>query len=335
MPLEGIGICVCVQLKKGRRRVTMSETKAKYKTDRDEVNEAMEMLGNGYELPSVEIHRPETVILRRGQRLVEEVVPAFVKISTDFKKELYAIDGNALKVWVYIALSINRTTEQAHPGLRTIAEGCGIDKDTVFRAVKRLEELGLLTVDRDKKKYNVYEIPEYVSANARKDIVPIMGTDGESVPIEAKSVPIKGESVPISWGLNQRNQIKPDTQKKSLKGTGLAFTEINQKHLEEQKKKERMMERIEKTLHVRPSMGNPKWETVIKKLIKFEASGQTIEKYGTWATANRFDAPKIGQIANNPYLILSTWPAAFLENSSSDPYRNLKTTAQLEAEGKL
>lgn len=176
-------------------------------SETDEIKDAMEMLGAGYDHPSLEIHHSETVIRRRGQKLIEEVIPAFIKISTNFKSELHDIDANALKVWLYIALSINRNTEQAHPGIRTLADACNLDKDTVSRAIKRLEALGLLKVDRDKTKYNIYEIPEYVSANKT---VPIEGTITKTVPTEAKTVPIQSETVPTSWGLNQINQREPD-----------------------------------------------------------------------------------------------------------------------------
>jgi DNA-binding MarR family transcriptional regulator len=195
----------------------MSEPKPseQYHINTDEVKDALEMLGAGYDHPSLEIHHSETVIRRRGKKLVEEIIPAFVKISTNFKSELHDIDSNALKVWLYIALSINRNTEQAHPGIRTLADACNLDKDTVSRAIKRLEALELLRVDRDTKKYNIYEIPEYVSANTKEKTVPMEGTVKESVPTETKSVPIESESVPTSWGLNQSNQSNQKKQEEN------------------------------------------------------------------------------------------------------------------------
>jgi DnaD/phage-associated family protein len=204
--------------------------------------------------------------------------PAFVKVFTNFKEMLPSIDANALKVWLFIALSINRESAQAHPGIRTIARGCGLDKDTITRAVKRLEGSGLLKVERQNRRYNLYAVPAYVSANSRQETVPeqgktllemrttgfdqgitfptmgttksdggktvpctgtipaepvptagtagetvpstgttpaetvpTAGTAGETVPIDPASVPIPGETVPASWGLNQINQIQPES----------------------------------------------------------------------------------------------------------------------------
>jgi len=123
--------------------------------------------GNTYDHPSLEVHPPAVVIRRRGFENFEEVVPAFVKISTAFKEELQDIDGVALKVWIFLALSINRNTEQAHPGIRTIAQACGIGQNTAIAAIHELEQHQLLVVNREDRKYNIYEIPAYASANAR------------------------------------------------------------------------------------------------------------------------------------------------------------------------
>jgi DnaD/phage-associated family protein len=214
--------------------------------------------------------------------------PSFVKVFTNFKEIMPSIDANAVKVWLFIALSINRESEQAHPGIRTIARGCGLDKDTITRAVKRLEGSGLLKVERQNRRYNLYAVPVYISVNSRHETVPAAGitspgvgitspqlgitvpemgttnpemgitdpdqgitvptmgingpgsgktvpstgtmqaetvpaagTAGETVPIDPASVPIPGETVPASWGLNQINQIQPDTT--TTRRTGAVF----------------------------------------------------------------------------------------------------------------
>jgi hypothetical protein len=141
------------------RMAIMSEEKVDY------IAEAMEML-NTHE-PSIEIHHAQTVIRRRGDKLREEVIPAFIKITTDFKEEMKSIEPSALKVWLFLALSVNRTTEQAHPGIRTIAASCGMGENTVISAIKSLEEKNLIEVNREDRKYNIYQFPEYVSANTR------------------------------------------------------------------------------------------------------------------------------------------------------------------------
>ncbi len=44
--------------------------------------------------------------------------PVWVKFSTGFKKELATLDGYALKVFLYIGLSVSFANGKAYPGLR-------------------------------------------------------------------------------------------------------------------------------------------------------------------------------------------------------------------------
>jgi len=194
----------------------MSEEKGAYKTGNPEVDDALEMMGKGYGEAPLEIHPQTTVIRRRGWGMVEEVVPAFVKISTAFKEEMAGIDGNALKVWLFIALSINRNTEQAHPGVRKIAAKCGIAENTVTAKIKELEGAGLLTVNREERKYNIYEVPDYVSANKSAS------KSEATASIDAETASINPQTASKLLRLNQINQInqiKPDSQSLSKENT--------------------------------------------------------------------------------------------------------------------
>jgi DNA-binding transcriptional regulator YhcF (GntR family) len=129
-----------------------------------DIDDAMEMLGAGY--PSLEIEQERTVVSRRGGKLIEETQPAFVKISTGFKAEMRDLQPVDLKVWLYIALSVNRNTGTAWPGLRKIAEDCKLAVNTVRDAIERLEdEHGLLTVNRKEGASSIYTPSDYVSAN--------------------------------------------------------------------------------------------------------------------------------------------------------------------------
>lgn len=185
-----------------RGKVVMSEQQDEYITD------ALEMMGTGY--ASIEIEQAKQVIIRRAGRMVSEDRPAFVKVSTAFKQELSVISGDALKVWLFIALSINRNTGKANPGLRTIAESVNLAVNTVQKALKELEAMELLTVDRDTKRHNIYETPEYVSANKAEPTVSNGDTPAQSVSNDGQSVSNSGQSVSPSVILNQNNQNKPD-----------------------------------------------------------------------------------------------------------------------------
>ncbi len=115
--------------------------------------------------PAVIIEPPRIVIERHDGKMVETERDAFVKISTRFKAEMSRIDPVALKVWLYIALSVDRTSGRANPGLRTIARDCGLAVNTVRSAIERLEnEYHLLVVYRGERRYNIYEPVEFVSA---------------------------------------------------------------------------------------------------------------------------------------------------------------------------
>ena len=176
----------------------------------EESQEALEMPGKGYHESALEIHPQTTIIRRRGFQMVEEVVPAFIKISTDFKGELANIDGNALKVWVFIALSINRNTEEAHPGVRTIAGALKMGENTVIAKIKELEALGLLLVNREDRKYNIYKIPEYVSANT-KITASKTEADEKTASVKPQTASVNDQTASIAWRLNQNNQSQPES----------------------------------------------------------------------------------------------------------------------------
>jgi len=186
----------------------MSEEKPEY------ITEAEEMLGKGYE--SVRIEPERSVIRRVNGKMEAYDIPAFVKISTSFKSELATISGDALKVWLFIALSINRNTGKANPGLRTIADNVKLAVNTVQKCLQELENLNLLTVDRQSRKYNIYETPEYVSANRAEPTVSSRDTDTETVSNFPETVSNSGETVSPSVILNQKNQSNQKKPKGDL-----------------------------------------------------------------------------------------------------------------------
>jgi DNA replication protein DnaD len=138
------------------------EQQADYVTQ-EEVQEALEMLGKGYDEPAVVIERPRVIAERQPNgEFIERTIPVYVKYSTAFKDELKNITGSELKVWTYIILSINESGV-AFPGIRTIADAIGMSHQTVITAIEGLEEKKLLHVLRGEKRYNIYQpSDEYV-----------------------------------------------------------------------------------------------------------------------------------------------------------------------------
>lgn len=156
----------------------------------EEVKDALEMMGKGYDHPSVEIEAPRIVIERHNRQMVEVEMPAFVKVSTGFKAELKDIDPTALKVWIYIALSINRTSETAYPGLRKIAAETNLSVNTVRDAVERLENsYNLLSVTHQGTKRTIYRVTDFVSAN-HKEPVSRTDTETQTVSVESQTVSV-------------------------------------------------------------------------------------------------------------------------------------------------
>lgn len=127
------------------------------------LNDVMEMMGRGYEQPTVVIEPPRTIITRQNGRMVEVEEPAWVKFSTDFKTELKTLDEYSLKVFLYIGLSVNWKTGTAWPGLRKIATDTGMDKDTAAKAVANLEKLEFLTIQKREGDSNIYKPVRYIS----------------------------------------------------------------------------------------------------------------------------------------------------------------------------
>jgi hypothetical protein len=88
--------------------------------------------------------------------------------------------------------------------------------------------------------------------------------------------------------------------------------------LDKQRQYEQMTERIAKSVKVTPN-GSDKWNEIIRFCVQKEKEGQSIEKYGEWMIADKYNAPKVSQIGMNPQVIKDTWIAAFPDGLSVQP----------------
>lgn len=187
-------------------------------TQSDYVTEAMELLQG----VTLEISEPQKVVERRGGKLVESDRPAFVKIYTDFKDELKNIDGDALKVWLFLALSINRYTKDARPGLRKIAEKTGLAVNTVRGAIERLEtKYNLLDVEKEDGKGNQYHPSDYVSVS--KDTVSNRDTVTQTV--SKSSGTVSKTAVTVSGARKDSAQLE-ELESTILKNSKPNFKEL-------------------------------------------------------------------------------------------------------------
>lgn len=285
------------------------EDQAEYIT---ETQDALEMLGKGYhDEPSIELHPQQTVIRRRGREMQEEVIPAFVKISTSFKAELAQIGGTALKVWLFIALSINRTTEQAHPGIRTIGKACGIKSmNTVTGAIKELEDLGLIAVNREDRKYNIYEIPDYVSANSK--------TASKNDTVDNKLPQLNDQTASAHRGLTREPENNNHKRGDLIDG----YLEL---YNMPGAKKSARLDSIKNLIGVRLRI-NPtgrKWEEFCRFADdRMQQDGQDVAVFLTWMTSQKgFDIQYWP-----PDKMRTMWPQAFSGNSKHDDVEELYPT---------
>lgn len=302
------------------------EEKGKYVID-EEVEGALEMLGKGYEDLAIEIEQPRKVTERRNGKLVETDRPAFVKIFTHFKAEMKEIDADALKVWLFIALSVNRFSGEAHPGLRAISEGVGMAVGTVRDAVERLEnKYELLQVHREEGKSNKYYPADYVSANrggvSPDDTVPetVSKTDGTVSNQYRKSA-------------QPEEPEEPDTPKKR----SVQFSDPLWDLLLHGKKVELTPE-MEAVLRIRKTWERimkdaPDWErwgTFDKWLLAQEKDGRTVEKFCTHFMSDEFRAKTVGMYSPNgkrdgTFSFKRMYPQAFPARTSAPEPPQQKT----------
>jgi len=76
----------------------------------------------------------------------------FTKIPNDLIRSV-KVSGNDFKIFCFIA-----SYNPSFPSVKHIADTIGIDRKTVMRSIKRLEKIGLITVNREFGKSNRYKI---------------------------------------------------------------------------------------------------------------------------------------------------------------------------------
>lgn len=283
----------------------------------DYVSDALEMIGEGYDHPSIEIHPETTVIRRRGKKLVEEKVPSQVHISTSFKAELATIEAPALKVWLYIALSLNRITEEAFPGLATIAKGCNLSENTVVKYIRELESGGLLSVHRNNRKVNIYTVPEYAFAKLQTTSNFAVGDETTSIGEQTTS---DSDQTTSNCGqttsprvrsnhINHINQKEPLREKPVIKGIDAAIysgREVTEEDIELTSggEVERTLLALDAGLRMNCPR-NPEWQSLARWIIK----QGNLDRWISWYMSDDFRRKGAGYL--KPSRIKQMWPQAF------------------------
>lgn len=138
------------------------EEKGDYKI---EAEEALEMLGAGYEQPAAIIDPSRTVRALHGGGLVEYRVWGWVKTSARFRAHIKILRGAKHDIWHYLALGVNENGE-CRETIKQICEGTGYSHTEVINTLRELDEMGYLSVQKNSKG-NIYT-PEFVARGDKK-----------------------------------------------------------------------------------------------------------------------------------------------------------------------
>ena len=297
----------------------MSEQKAEYKVDQsimDDLKEANELMKR---YPSVTIEPPRKTMERNEGTYFDEVKhPAWIKFSTAFKKEMKNIKPNALKVWIYIALSVDYNGT-AYPGVRTIADALGVSHQTVLTATGELETLGLLTVTRGMKKYNLYHLSDdYVTIGKGKE--PVQKLDSSNILSQEKGTMSQSYTPDESSGLDlnkkeqdiNKNEKNDSLKKELLKEAGLdwqVLAGVPSEEIESLNKtfaatKERTDEYERVMNYPALSWGSKDLEPLSKFLAK--QTLEDIRRFAEWSK-NPYNGLSPAKARQHPKLVIDLW----------------------------
>lgn len=276
------------------------ETKQSYEIE-ESLENALEMMGKGYE-PAAIIEQPrQRLILREG--LGEEWTVAWVKLSTAFKPHIKELKGSPLAVWLFISLSINKHGV-AFPSIQKIADETGYSRQGVMDAVAVLEEKGYLKVRRGERRFNLYE-PEFAAigkTNEPSETVNLVdSSENGQVYSPNESTFSPNESTPLDS--NKSNKIEQDSSEKPIsKPTSrIDRTEAEQAELDEKKNawlfptsqaeidenifSKEAVDNFESCLHFNPLpwSQNRDWEKFEKFVIAEYRKDKTVwQRYDEW-----------------------------------------------------
>ena len=279
------------------------------------VTDAIAMLGAGY--ASIEIEPPRRTMKRIGRGEFEEVEnPAWIKFSTAFKNELPDIDGNALKVWIFIALSVNYKGD-AFPGIQTIANAIGLSHTTVISHIKSLEELGILSVRRGERRVNIYNVADdYVKIGHGEPVKKLESSDATS----KENVPTSKENASTSKAglnltrINQNEQDDmQDTIKKANKKMDAYLEMMNTDGIKTEARRASIQSYLGERLHVNTE--TKAWREFAKYADgQQQKYGEKIETFVSWLLGQ--DKFQIQYWP--PRRMMEMWPQAFIKNETQE-----------------
>ena len=109
---------------------------------------------------------------------------------TEVPNDIYGItDGASFKIYCYLCKIYNKEEQYSTPTIKQISNDCNIGISTIKRALKKLEEAGLIKILKSKNNtYNVY-FPIIIKDEEENKVVFI--DDNEEEKIFVKEIKIK------------------------------------------------------------------------------------------------------------------------------------------------
>ena len=287
----------------------MSEQKAEYKVKdniMDELKEANELIKR---YPSVTIEPPRKTLERHDGTYFDEVKhPAWIKFSTAFKREMKDIKPNALKVWIFISLSVDYNGV-AYPGIRTIADNIGVSHQTVITAIEELEKIGLLSVTRGLKKHNFYHVSDdFVTIGTGKEPVQKFDSSGTMSQIYTPD-----ESSPLDLNKKELEQDSSESLKKDIASKGgfdwqvrggVPSEEISAQNKTFALRKEKTDE-YERAMGYNPLPWGSKDLAPLEKFLE-DKSIEDIRRFAEWSK-NPYNGLSPAKARQYPKLVIDLW----------------------------
>lgn len=265
-----------------------------------ESQEALEMLGKGYE-PAAIIEQPhQRIVLRDG--LNQEWTVAWVKLSTAFKPHIKELKGAPLAVWLYLSLSIN-PQGVAFPGIRTMAEEIGYSHQGILDAITTLEEKGYLKVRRGEHRFNLYE-PEFAAIGRTNE-------PSETVKL-VESTELTGQVLPPNESTFSPNESTPlDLNKKNKNNKSL---DILDGILDYQLKPQSIREAFAKFFKLTPNWEAKYNRQFLEWMVQANVTAEQIQRAAkVWGSDKRFNwsHPNLKGIQEHWYQLIENVVADF------------------------
>lgn len=283
----------------------MSENKPIYEVEENDEN-GLVMAGMK---PVVQFERPSEQIAEYEGRY--EIVKSlgWIKFSTAFRDGMLAkLKGAKLSIFISICLHLNESGE-SFPGIETIANETGYNRDTIMMAISEMEEIsGLLKVLRERGKVNHYRPAFAARGKANIPVGFSDQSDFQAKPVQKNTTGFEQTSLE-----NLDSKKSKENKKKGDLIDGMLF--YGKQAVEQGADKvEELIQEMERGLHVNVvrSLSN---QSAAKKILK---DARPFGQWLTWCISDEWRAAHLYHYADLEK-IWRDYPQAFDNNAGYNP----------------